>query len=111
MVKIFITEIIQALGVGTINEVVQVLRNFEEEAFQEEQEKEFVSEEQFHNLLKDIDFAVDVDWSESSYTADSTIVENTLMSNSSAQICTVSSSSLLSEGFHVKVSFLIYFNP
>ena len=105
MVKIFITEIIQALGVGTINEVVQVLRNFEEEAFQEEQEKEFVSEEEFHNLLKDIDFGVDVDWSESSYTADSTIVENTLMSNSSAQICTVSSSSLLSEGFHVEVSF------
>ena len=87
MVKIFITEIIQALGVGTINEVVQVLRNFEEEAFQEEQEKEFVSEEQFHNLLKDIDFGVDVDWSESSYTTDSTIAENTLTSNSSAQIC------------------------
>ena len=53
MVKNFITEIVQALGVGTVNEVVQVLRNFEEEAFQEEQEKEFVSEEQFHNLLKE----------------------------------------------------------
>ena len=105
MVKIIITEIAQALGVATVNEVVQVLRNFEEEAFEEEKEKRFVSEEEFHNLLKDIDFGEDVDWSESTFAADSTTIENPVV-QTSAEICTVSSSSIpISEGFNVEVSF------
>ena len=69
----------------------------------------------FLNLIKDIDFGEEVDWSESSFTANSTTVENTDMQKAleekpviqtSSEICTVSTTSIpTSEGFNVQVSF------
>ena len=124
MVKFIITGILSDIGVDTLNEVVEVLKKFEQEAFQEEQEaieaknekqKKYVSDEEFFNLIKDIDFGEEVDWSESSFTANSTTVENTDMQKAleekpviqtSPEICTVSTTSIpTSEGFNVQVSF------